>query len=98
MSEQLHKELKDAKDNTKGLLAQLEATKQMLNENLATCLQLRTNMHILSGQLQEAFVELSDLKRIKLENEKQIVELAQKINELTAKQECPVTQDDCVAG
>jgi phage shock protein A len=85
MSEDLQKELNDAKNNIKGLAAQAEAAKQMLNESLASCLQLRTNMQIFGSTNQELVRELSDLKRVKTELENQIVGLAEKINELNAK-------------
>lgn len=91
-------DVESLKNHIKGLTAQCEASKQMLNETLASCMQLRTNMHVLSGQLQEAYTEMSELKRIKAENEKQIVELGQRITELTPKTECAATQDDCIAG
>lgn len=49
----LQNELEQTKVNFKGALAQLEATKQMLNEHLGSALQTRTNIILLNTHIQE---------------------------------------------
>ncbi len=56
MSVELQNQLDQANMNIKGLYAQLDATKQMLNEHLAANLQLRTNIVL----LQQTNKDLSD--------------------------------------
>jgi chromosome segregation ATPase len=62
MSEQLQQELKQAQDQVKGLFAQLEAHRGLLNENLASNVQLRTNMILFQQNAQEAAKEIANLK------------------------------------
>jgi predicted nuclease with TOPRIM domain len=89
----LQKELELATNNIKGLIAQLEATKQMLNEQLASNLQLRTNVHMFANANKE-FVDHNSQLQKEIENLKQhIITLATKINELTPKPELPPTTD-----
>lgn len=73
MSEQLNalelenKNLKvQAENNSKGveqLLSNLDAHKQMLNEQLQTSLALRTNLITLSKQNQNLTAQVEDLKK-----------------------------------
>ncbi len=81
--ETVQKELVQANNNIKGLIAQLEASKQMLNEQLASNLQLRTNMHMFNQANQEFVKDNSKLKQ-EADNLKQhIITLVAKVNELT---------------
>lgn len=57
----LNVDLQQANMNIKGLTAQLDATKQMVNEILASNLQFRTNQIILQQAHQEIAVEKSGL-------------------------------------
>lgn len=76
--ESLQKQTKEMADHIRGLVAQLEASKQMLNEQLASNLQLRTNLNIFGQANQEYLVNEGKLKG-------EIEALISKINELTPK-------------
>lgn len=62
----------------KGLNAQLDAAKQMINESLTTSLQLRSNLNLLSATYSE--------------NLKKNAELEAKIKELTPKEKVAKTK------
>ncbi len=62
MSAELQNELDQAKLTIKGLNAQLEATKQIANESLASNLQLRTNVVLFQQANQELNQEIHVLK------------------------------------
>ena len=55
-------ELKLLQDNVKGLEAQLNATKQMFNESMASNLQLRSSNILFQQNLQELHKEIGELK------------------------------------
>lgn len=50
---QLKAQLSQLQMNLKGMVAQLDATKQMFNEAMASCLQLRTNNNMMNGHINE---------------------------------------------
>jgi len=78
MSEQLEAQVK-------GLNAQLDATKQMLNESLAAQLQLRSSLVIFQQTIQEHMGTITNLKNdIAKLNEENAAHLA-RITELDAK-------------
>lgn len=58
----VHNTLEEAKNNIKGLEAQLNATKQMFNESMASNLQLRSSNILFQQNLQELHKELNELK------------------------------------
>lgn len=95
MSEEALKKLgtenEQLKMQQKGLFAQLEAHKQMVNEGLATSVQLRTNLVMFQQALQEKSQELEATKNsnANLNNQvdvlnKQVTALNQRVSELTA--------------
>ena len=74
--ESLQKDLNTANDNIKGLLAQLEAAKQMVNEGLSSNLQLRTNLNLFQQANQEYLNENHKLRSTVDALSKKILELA----------------------
>lgn len=95
MSEEVLKKLstenEQLKQQQKALFAQLEAHKQMVNEGLAISVNLRTNVIMFQGALQEKARELEESKQANanLTNQvdvlnKQVTALNQRISELTA--------------
>jgi len=74
----------------KGLTAQLDATKQMLNESLANQLQLRSSLIIMQQSNQEFCKEIANLKGDKEKLLAQVTELDAKVSALTTPE---VTQD-----
>lgn len=68
-------ELKQAQDQIKGLNAQLEAAKQMVNEGLNIQLQLRTNLQIFAQHNQEVAQENHQLRTTVDTLNKKILEL-----------------------
>ncbi len=50
-------------DYVKGLEAQLNATKQMFNESMASNLQLRSTMILLQQNLQDSYVKNTELTK-----------------------------------
>ncbi len=58
----MENELAQAKSQIKGLIAQLDAAKQMVNEGMSTSLQLRTNMVMFQQAHQEQCKTIADLK------------------------------------
>ena len=72
--------VKQLADNIKGLVAQLEASKQMLNEQLASNLHIRTNLQIFGNANKEYLENEARLNSI-------IAELNKKVDELTPKPE-----------
>lgn len=64
--EQMKAELDQAKNNFKGLCAQLDATKQMMNEQLASNLQLRSTIIIFQNAHKE---NMDECAKLKTENE-----------------------------
>jgi chromosome segregation ATPase len=53
MSAELQQEVNTLKGNAKGVQAQLDAAKQMVNESQNLILQLRTNLNLFSSANQE---------------------------------------------
>ena len=76
----IEQQLENANNNIKGLNAQLEACKQMLNEYIAQNLQLRTNLVMCAQLNEEANKNINDLKT-------QLVKLGAELAELKAKEE-----------
>lgn len=68
----LENEIVQAKENIKGLIAQLDAAKQLVNEGLASNLQLRTNLNLFN-QLHQELVQknsqlMQDIETIRAQN------------------------------
>lgn len=91
MSDKIIKENEQLKLQIKGMFAQLDAHKQMVNEGLASSVQLRTNLVLFQTELQEKSHENELLKnsnanlnsQVDVLN-KQVTTLNQRISELTA--------------
>lgn len=90
-------ELKQNKDNIKGLVAQLEATKGMFNEQLAANLQLRTNLNLFLEANKEFTQENEKLKKDIEGKTAQVQTLAAKVLELTQPKLEPVPAQQPVA-
>jgi len=71
----LQNELTLANNNNKGLMAQLDAAKQMVNEQMNTNLQLRTSLNISQQNIQE-LLAANETHR------KQVIALSSKLLEL----------------
>jgi chromosome segregation ATPase len=84
MSVDLQNELEIAKSNIKGLTAQLDAAKQMINEILASNLQLRTNVVLFQQSYQEVNQEKHVLKQELEVQTNQVTYLTNKIPDLEA--------------
>lgn len=57
----LENQLKFSQDQVKGLTAQLEAVKQMFNNSMAECVQLRANIHLMNQTNQELAAQVKIL-------------------------------------
>lgn len=62
MSEDLKKEITQLKDHIKGLTAQFDAAKAMVNDSLQTQLQIRANLNIFIEANKEAQIEINKLR------------------------------------
>lgn len=76
MTEEL-KKLNEAHEQTvNGLVYQLDAHKQMLNENLQISLNLRTNLCMFQKEYQKLQVQVADLTKQLADANAKIVELS----------------------
>jgi uncharacterized coiled-coil DUF342 family protein len=87
--ESLQKELNQHKEHIKGLVAQVEATKEMLNESFSTNLQLRTNINVIkrtyNEHVKESSVVKDELNAVK--NELNALKEKENINAIDSQQE-----------
>lgn len=88
----LNNQIKHKAVENKGLAAQLESSKQMLNESLNSGLMIRAQAILIDGALKEAHQENASLKQRISELEKKIIE----INE-TANTAAPAWPEICAA-
>jgi hypothetical protein len=79
--ESLTKELEDTKNQLKGLNAQSEASKQMLNDSLALNHQLRTNLILLQQIHQEAVNKNQGLDFLNKQLSAKVLELTPVVTE-----------------
>ena len=85
--ETLQTELNQANNNIKGLVAQLDASKGMLNDSFASCLQLRTNLNLFV-QANKEYVENESRLKSEIESLKVgVAGLVIQVNDLTPKTE-----------
>lgn len=95
--ESLQQELANEKNNSKGLYAQLEATKQMFNEMLNSNMQLRASAVLITQSNQELVVEKSKLMDEVATHKQHALALITKINDLTIP-ETETILDHCIEG
>jgi hypothetical protein len=81
MSEQQSVDLQ-TQSQIKGLFAQLEAAKQMVNEGLQTSLQLRATLHIFQADNKDLARQKETMQKQIDMHKAQIVELSKKVLEL----------------
>jgi methyl-accepting chemotaxis protein len=81
----LKQQVEAERNNAKGLNAQLDACKQMFNDGSASILQLRTQLNLVNGNMQEMTRKIaSDAKELE-DNKNQIAALMKQITDLTVK-------------
>ena|SRR5271156_1147530 len=85
MSEDLVNEIKIQQQNSKNLTAQLDACKVMYNDSSNLILQLRTQLNLMNGNLQELNQKLDQANKDNANYKDQINLLIDKVNELTPK-------------
>jgi len=81
--EALQKQMNGAQDAFNGLIAQLDASKQMFNDSLASCLQLRTNSIMLQKHGEKLAAQLAEKDKTIEALNAQLEQAAAKINELS---------------
>lgn len=91
----LQNELNVANNNIKGLIAQLEASKQMCNELIQVSFQLRTNIVLMQQNSQEEAKKKCELEAHAASLKAQLHALSEKVLELSPKPcEVPCPESD----
>lgn len=82
-TQNLKNEIEQYKQNSDSLMAQLEAGKQTLGENMQVCLNLRANLIIFQKKIQDLSAELETTKKLLNEANIKLKENENAINQVS---------------